>query len=101
MSDTVMYWYSTSVEEILQEEALDVNVPAYFRTEEEVRAPFLNVNSPVRMAGLELVETKQQNLDCMVRRVHQRGMYRQGANNNLCCIGSLVQQRSAHILLSV
>ena len=64
--------------QLLQEEALNINIPAYFRTEEEVRAPFLNPNSPVRKAGLELVETKQQNFDCMVRLVHQRGMYNRG-----------------------
>ena len=58
----------------MQEEAQDVNAPAYFRTEEELRAPFLNADSPVRKAGLELVELKQQKVDCVARLVHLGGM---------------------------
>lgn len=51
---------------------------AYFRSEEEVRAPFNGPNSPVRRAGLELHAVHKRNYDCTLHAKYRRDLEQKG-----------------------
>ena len=49
---------------ITEQEASSVNCPAFARTEDELKAPFVDSDSPVRMAGLTLTNIQPFCVPC-------------------------------------